>query len=216
MVVLVMVAMFTVTWLKSGKWWVWWYIGLNRDASNYKRAMQLNARGNAMDGNIERRGGNTVTWLPSTATHRLARHQQLWLKLSKIAKLWFPPPAPPHPVSGIFWRILICQTFSFVTNFGNLTEQWNMCAKCNEHKYGLFLGVSVAPAAILSKVNFLTGSQVFYSCCTIPLYICCTTPPLFINMVILAVSPSLAGALYGNVQTKKLCGNWKQPLNRHF
>ena len=167
--VLVVVAMFTVTWLKSGKWWVWWYIGLNRDASNYKRAMQLNARGNAMDGNIERRGGNTVTWLPSTATHRLARHQQLWLKLSKIAKLWFPPPAPPHLVSGIFWRILICQTLSFVTNFGNLTEQWNMCAKCNEHKYGLFSGVSVAPAAILSKVNFLTGSQVFYSCCTTPL-----------------------------------------------
>ena len=87
-----------------------------------------------------------------------------------------------------------------------------MCAKCNEHKYGLFSGVSVAPAAILSKVNFLTGSQVFYSCCTTPLYICCTTPPLFINMVILAVSPSLAGAFYGNVQTKKLCENGKQPL----
>ena len=49
-----------------------------------------------------------------------------------------------------------------MTNFGNLTEQRNMCAKCNEHKYGLFSGVSVAPAAILSKVNFLTGSQVFF------------------------------------------------------
>ena len=123
-------------------------------------------------------------------------------------------PLLPRPTLqlGFSGGLIICQTLSFVTNFGNLTEQRNMCAKCNEHKYGLFSGVSVAPAAILSKVNFLTGSQVFYSCCTTPLYICCTTPPLFINMVILAVSPSLAGALYGNVQTKKLCGNGKQPL----
>ena len=100
-------------------------------------------------------------------------------QIIKDCKALIPPPAPPHLVSGIFWRFLICQTLSFVTNFGNLTEQWNMCAKCNEHKYGLFSGVSVAPAAILSKVNFLTGSQVFYSCCTTPLYICSTTPPLY-------------------------------------